>query len=63
MPSYVFPLYEIILISWLLGAIAIKLNCSGKGGDCRKEGWSCRVEKNPVLLYFTLVTDFNVRCL
>lgn len=50
------------VMSWLLGAIAIKLNCSGKGSDCRKEGWSYGVEKSPVLLYFILVTDSNIRC-
>lgn len=43
------------VISWLLGAIAIKLNCSGKGSDCRKDGWSCRVEKK-IPYCFILVT-------
>lgn len=27
------------VIAWLLGAIDRKLNCSGKGSNCRKEGW------------------------
>lgn len=42
-------------MSWLLGAIAIKLNCSEKGSDCRKEGWSYGVEKKSctALFYFS----------